>query len=91
MNNIPSLFQEPSDTEEPGRPTLAPGKLFLVCYVSERDTHITTIHQGKEAAIEDADRNARHMLQHRQKFFSHSQQQECYLVIECPVVHVAKV
>ncbi len=90
MNNIPQLFQEPADQEAPRHP--AAGTLYLVCYVSERDTHIQSIHREKGKAVTCAGDQAAHMRQHRLKMFTMGQPSgEVYLVIECPVVHVERV
>lgn len=91
MSNVPDLFREDT-AQEPPRPSyLSAGTLFLVVYVSERDTHITSIHQTMEPAKTAADDHALHMRRHRQKFFAMGQTPECYLVVECPVVHVSRI
>ena len=94
MSNIPKLFQEPTDPvegEAPRKSYLSPGTLFLVVYVSERDTHIQSIHQEKGPAVQMMEDNAARMRRHRLKFFTMGQTPECYLVVECPVVAVARV
>ncbi len=91
MSNIPKLFQEPEPEEPPRKSYLSPGTLFLVVYVSERDTHIQSIHQEKDAAVQVMEDNAVLMRKHRLKYFSMGTAPECYLVVECPVVAVVRV